>query len=106
MPASGGEWTRITEGKYWDDKPRFAPDGRTLYFLSSRGGFLNVWGVRFDPLNGKAEGGPFRITNFQSPSQMVSPVIAVSEIGVSAHRMILPIMEVSGSIWVLENVDR
>jgi len=106
MPASGGEWTRITEGKYWDDKPRFAPDGRTLYFLSSRGGFLNVWGVRFDPLNGKAEGEPFRITNFQSQSQMVSPVIAVSEIGVSAHRMILPIMEVSGSIWVLENVDR
>jgi hypothetical protein len=34
------------------------------------------------------------------------PAIAVSEIGVSAHRMILPIMEVSGSIWVLENVDR
>ncbi len=106
VPASGGEWTRITEGKYWDDKPRWAPDGRKLYFLSSRGGFLNVWSIRFDPLSGKAEGEPFRITNFQSPSQMVSPVIAFSEIGVSAHRLILPILEVSGSIWVLENVDR
>lgn len=89
-----------------DDKPRFAPDGRKLYFLSSRGGFFNVWGVRFDPLSGKAEGEPFRITNFQSPSQMVSPVIANSEIDVSAHRLLLTILEVSGSIWVLENVDR
>jgi len=65
-----------------------------------------VWGIRFDPLSGKADGEPFRITSFQSPSQMVSPVIAVSEIGVSAHRLILPILEASGSIWVLENVDR
>jgi len=106
VPASGGEWARITEGKYWDDKPRWAPDGRKLYFLSSRGGFLNVWGVRFDPLSGKAEGEPFRITDFQSPSQMVSPVIANSDIDVSAHRLLLTILEVSGSIWVLENVDR
>ena len=31
------------------DKPRWAPDGRTLYFLTSRGGFYNLAGIRFDP---------------------------------------------------------
>jgi hypothetical protein len=33
-------------------------------------------------------------------------MISHSEIDVSAHRLILTIVEVSGSIWVLENVDR
>ena len=47
VPMSGGRWTRITDGKHWDDKPRWSPDGRTIYFLSGPGGFFNVWG---DPL--------------------------------------------------------
>jgi len=106
LPASGGEWTRITEDKYGDGKPRWAPDGRKLYFLSSRGGVLNVWGIRYDPLNGKPEGEPFRITNFQGPSRMFSPVITIAGIALSANRLFLPILENSGSIWVLENLDR
>ncbi|HEV8130450.1 MAG TPA: protein kinase, partial [Acidobacteriota bacterium] len=31
VPAPGGKWTRITEGKYWDDKGRWSPDGKTIY---------------------------------------------------------------------------
>src|SRR5207253_322014 len=29
VPAAGGTWTRITNGKQWDDKPRWSPDGKT-----------------------------------------------------------------------------
>ena len=29
-PATGGPWIRITDGKHWDDKPRWAPDGKTF----------------------------------------------------------------------------
>ena len=65
--AAGGPWVRITNGRYWDDKPRWAPDGKTLYFVSGRGGFFNVFGIRFDPSKGKAIGDPFRVTSFESP---------------------------------------
>lgn len=38
MPAAGGPWTAVTDGSWYDDKPRWAPDGRTIYFVSNRNG--------------------------------------------------------------------
>jgi Tol biopolymer transport system component len=106
IPASGGEWTRITEAKYFDDKPRWSPDGRRLYFVSNRTGFFNVWGIGFDPASGQPRGEPFRVTNFESPARMILPDVATMEMALAADRIILPIMEVSGGIWILENIGR
>jgi Tol biopolymer transport system component len=102
-----GEWTRITEGQSWDDKPRWSPDGKALYFLSARSGFLNVWGIRFDPAHGQPVGEPFRVTAFENPGQMIYPrSVATLEMALAENRLVLPIMQVSGNVWVLENVDR
>jgi serine/threonine protein kinase/Tol biopolymer transport system component len=106
MPAGGGEMTAITEGKYFDDKPAWAPDGRALYFLSSRGGFFNVWGIRFDPAKGKSVGEPFRVTTFEDPSRMATPPNQSSEMWVSSDRLALPITELSGNLWLLENLQQ
>jgi Tol biopolymer transport system component len=106
VPASGGEWTRITEEKYFDDKPRWSPDGRRLYFVSNRTGFFNVWGIGFDPATGRPRGEPFRVTNFESPARMILPDVATMEMALAADRIVLPIMEVTGGIWILENVGR
>ena len=103
VPASGGEWTRITDGNYFDDKPRWSPDGKILYFISSRTGFFNVWGVHFDPGTGQRVGEPFRVTSFESPGQMLLSNVRRVELALAADRLILPIMEVSGGIWILEN---
>ncbi len=57
VAPSGGAWTRITEDNSWSDKPRWSPDGKTIYYLSNRiTGFFNVWGIRFDPAGGEAGG--------------------------------------------------
>jgi len=106
VPASGGEWRRVTEGKYFDDKPRWSLDGRRIYFVSHRTGFFNVWGIDFDPLTGEAKGEPFRVTNFESPTRMILPQVNIMEMALAADRIVLPIMEVSGGIWILENVER
>jgi len=112
MPASGGEWTPITDGQSWDDKPHWSPDGKTIYFVSChtrfsrQTGIFNVWGRRFDPAIGKPVGEPFRVTSFESPSRMIYPNTDLVGVGLAADRLVLPIMEVSGGIWILENVDR
>lgn len=106
ISASGGEWVKLTEGRYWDDKPRWSPDGKAIYFVSNRTGFFNVWKVRVDPASGKPLDQPTRVTDFESATQMIMPNIIQLEMALTSDRIILPMMETSGSIWVLENVDR
>jgi len=106
VSSSGGEWVKLTEGRFWDDKPRWSPDGKAIYFVSNRTGFFNVWKVRFDPASGKPLDQPMRVTDFETTTQMIIPNIIQLEMALTSDRIILPMMETSGSIWVLENVDR
>lgn len=107
VPAGGGAWTAITDGRAFDDKPRWSPDGRTVYYLSNSGAFFNVWGRHFDPIAGQALGAPFRVTSFNSPRQMISPDnITRLGIAVGSDRLVLPITEAAGELWVLESVNR
>jgi Tol biopolymer transport system component len=100
------EWTPLAPTMPNTDKPRWAPDGRVLYFLTSRGGFYNLGGIRFDSDRGIAVGQPFDVTHFTSPSLAVNPFMARAEIAIAAHRAVLPMMSSTGSIWMLDNVDK
>jgi Tol biopolymer transport system component/DNA-binding winged helix-turn-helix (wHTH) protein len=105
-PAPGGApWTRITEGKHWNDKPRWSPDGRIIYFVSERRGFFNVWGIHFDPVHGKAVGEPFPLTAFDNPRLMVADVMPTVGLSLTQDQLIVTLAQVSGSIWVLDNVE-
>lgn len=64
---------------------------------------MNVWGIRLDAARGKPLGEPFPVASFESPAQMVQ---GLQEISVSADRLVLPVTEVSGNIWMLEDVAR
>jgi Tol biopolymer transport system component/DNA-binding winged helix-turn-helix (wHTH) protein len=103
--AAGGPWVRLRQGKNWDDKPRWSPDGKTIYFISGRSGFFNVWGVHFNPAAGTLVGTPFRVTAFDQPDLMISQRIEGAELSVTQDRLALLMEETSGSIWVLDHVE-
>jgi Tol biopolymer transport system component len=109
-PAAGApraQWLEIARDHEWPDKPRWSADGRTLYFVSRRPASLfNLWGVRFDPDVGKTIGQPFGLTHFDSPSRMMSPNIDKTELGIGPRRVLLPLSSVTGSIWMLDHVER
>lgn len=105
MPSAGGEMTQITDGSSYDDKVRWSPDGKTIFFLAPRDGCFNIWGIRFDPARGKSVGQPFRITEFGNPSRMATPSKQGSEVSIAANRLALPLTEASGSVWVLNNLE-
>ena len=90
----------------WADKPRWSPDGRTIYFLSARTSFLNVWAIHFNPQTGRAVGEAFPVTNFDSPSLAVPRHMGPVEISVSAKTLMLTVQQVAGGIWMLDGVDR
>ena len=106
VSAHGRDWIRITDGRQWDDKPRWSPDGRTIYFVSGRGGFYNVWGTHFDPINGRAVGIAFRLTNFDNPALTVPIYIPDVGLSIAQRRLALTVSQSSGGIWMLDNVDR
>jgi Tol biopolymer transport system component len=105
VSASGGPWTRITDGRHWDDKPRWSPDGRTIYFVSGPGGFFNVWGIRFDPAVGKPVGQPFQVSKFDSPRLMIPRFIPPVGLSLTQDKLVLTMAQESGNIWILDNVD-
>jgi Tol biopolymer transport system component len=105
--ASADSWTRIAADHEWPDKPRWAPDGRTLYFLSRKpSGYFNVWGVRMDPMRATTVGDPFQITSFGSPSFAIDPNFGSSEMDVKGRRLLLMMRKATGNIWMLSGVDR
>ena len=105
-PAGGGAWRRLTDPRLWADKARWAPDGKAIYFISNReSAFFNVWGMAFDPDKGTTIGDAFRITRFTDPGRrLVSS--SGSELGVSRDRLVVPILERTGGVWVLDHIDR
>jgi hypothetical protein len=104
VPMAGGDRVTITSGEFFDDRPRWAPDGRLVYFLSSRSGFFNVWARRFDRERGAALGEPFAVTEFNDPAQMIPPRSVQLGMAISRDRLIVPIAAASGNIWVLESL--
>jgi Tol biopolymer transport system component/DNA-binding winged helix-turn-helix (wHTH) protein len=106
VSTSGGKWIRLTDDKFWDDKPRWGSDGKSVYFISSRTGLFEVWGIHFDPLKAQPTGQPFRVLALDSPDLVIPGRESWTEITISTHRLIVPISEVSGSIWMLDHVDR
>jgi Tol biopolymer transport system component/DNA-binding winged helix-turn-helix (wHTH) protein len=105
-PAAGGAWQAITDGTWFDDKPRWGPDGRVLYFVSNRTGVANVWGRRFDDVTGTPIGEPFPVTAFRSAQFLLTPRTVQMDIAITATRLLLPMTESRSDVWMLDQVDR
>jgi eukaryotic-like serine/threonine-protein kinase len=58
VPAQGGTPTAVMIDAPYDWNPVWAPDGRHLYFISDRGGTMNLWRIAVDEETGQPRGQP------------------------------------------------
>jgi Tol biopolymer transport system component len=64
VPADGGRAIQLTDSPGFDGWPAWAPDGRSVYFVSQRGGSPNIWQVDVDPQSGLPRGEPRQVTHY------------------------------------------
>ena len=57
VPADGGSAVALTDDDHVNWNPVWSPDGASIYFLSDRGGAMNLWRV---PSTGRAAPPPVR----------------------------------------------
>jgi tricorn protease-like protein len=105
VSARGGPKIPVMAGDHWDDKPRWSPDGKIIYFVSNRSrGVYNVFGVHFDAAK-KIPGEPFQVTHFDTPTLMIPKQISPVEFSLTKDRLVVTLGQRSGSIWMLDHVD-
>ena len=105
LPSAGGALQDVTDFTSWNEKPRWSSDGRVVYFLSNRGGLMNIWGSRFDPEKGRTIGEPFPLTSFTGSEEQI-PLDAGRELAVGGGRVAIAVNKPVGSVWMIEKLGR
>jgi Tol biopolymer transport system component len=98
------EWIAITDGKHEDDKPQFSSDGNTLYFTSSRDGYLCIWAQRLNPVTKRPLGQPFAYEHFHNASGRSAPVYSPSlyDLSVAGDKMVINLPQVLSDVWMTD----
>jgi len=97
------EWITVTDGSFFDDKPRWSPDGNLLYFVSYRDGFLCIWAIRLDAVSKKPAGVPFPVQHFHRQRlSLVNAALASLTVPVAKDKLIFGLGERTGNVWLGE----
>jgi Tol biopolymer transport system component/DNA-binding winged helix-turn-helix (wHTH) protein len=97
------DWIAVTDGRYSDDKPQFSPDGNTVYFTSTRDGYLCIWAQRLDPATKHPIGRPVGFEHFHNPTGAhAASNIAEDDLSVSRNKMVINLPNGHTDIWITQ----
>jgi eukaryotic-like serine/threonine-protein kinase len=97
------EWVPVTDGSTFDDKPRWSPDGRMIYFTSDRDGFRCLWAQRLDPTTQHPAGPPLPVYHFHTARRsLLNTGVLRLEIAVARDKVVFNMGEITGSIWLAQ----
>ena len=99
------EWIAVTDGRYSDDKPQFSPDGNTVYFTSTRDGYLCIWAQRLDPATKRPIGAPVAYEHFHNSMgrDASNPNLqGDSDLTVARDKILINLPEIREDIWMMQ----
>jgi eukaryotic-like serine/threonine-protein kinase len=101
VPAD--QWFPVTDGKFYDDAPRWAENGNSVVYFSERDGSLCLWSQRLDAETKKPKGDPVAIRHFHSRRFSPANVSAWDvDVAVGGETIVLTIGERTGNIWIVD----
>jgi Tol biopolymer transport system component len=99
--APPSNWIDITPGDFDDDKPRWGPGDRSIYFLSLRDGFRCLWQVPLDPATKMPAGQPRPVLHFHDARKGVMYTASHRlDLAVARDKVLLTLAERTGNIWI------
>ena len=93
------EWIALTDGSSWESSPRWSPDGKLVYYVSTRDGYHCIWAQRLDAAN-KPSGAAFGVYHFHSARR--APTILPfgdTDLFVGRNQLLFSLSELTGNIW-------
>jgi Tol biopolymer transport system component/DNA-binding winged helix-turn-helix (wHTH) protein len=100
VPAPEREWIQVGNDTAWNDKPRWSPDGNTIYFISHEDGFRCLWGQRLHPTTKRPTGPRFALHHFhETRLSMMNIGLGMLEIDVAKDKIVFGLGELTGNVW-------
>jgi eukaryotic-like serine/threonine-protein kinase len=99
------EWIPVTDGRSSDDKPQFSPDGNTIYFTSTRDGYLCIWTQRLDPKTKRPLDAPIPYEHFHNSigRDASNPDLqGQSDLTVAPDKILINLPEMKEDIWLMQ----
>ncbi len=101
--AGQTEWIAVTDGRNNDDKPQFSPDGNTVYFTSTRDGYLCIWAQRLDPVTKHELGPPFAFEHFHNSEGRAAAYNPIaSDLTVARDKILINLPHSHADIWMTQ----
>jgi eukaryotic-like serine/threonine-protein kinase len=101
-PVPKEQWIRVIR-ETGEIVPRWSPDGNSLYFASRRDGYHCLYTQRLEPMTKKPVGVPEAVQHLHSTRRSLSGVsIPFQEISVARDKIVFPMIERTGNIWMRE----
>jgi sugar lactone lactonase YvrE len=93
------EWIALTDGRAWESSPQWSPDGRLVYYVSTRDGFHCIWAQALDAAK-KPSAGPFAVYHFHSARRSIALLpFNEADLFVGAGQLLVSLSELTGNIW-------
>jgi Tol biopolymer transport system component len=96
------EWIPVTHDKErWADKPRWGPEGSSIYFVSDRDGYYCLWRQGLNRTSKRPVGPPLVVSHFHSARRSIGNAgIFRTDIDVAKDKIIFVLGEYKGNLWM------
>lgn len=100
-PMPEASWIPVTSGETVDEEQAWAPDGRTIYFVSERDGFRCIYAAPFDPAAGRV-GAIQPIMHAHGTRRRIVPTASnPGRLDAGGGRLVFPMQEIQSNIYAL-----